>query len=65
MIHAMIWDKFPEEALDGFSNGVRLSQCRLLRGSDPPLHAVGTAPSTSRVQCHGPERLRLRSSRYV
>lgn len=36
-INTIIWDKFPDEPLDSFSHGIRLSQCRRIRDSDPPF----------------------------
>lgn len=37
VINTIIWQKFPDEPLDGFQHGMRLSQCRRVRDSDPPF----------------------------
>lgn len=36
-VNTILWEKFPDEPLDSFSNGIRLAQCRRVRDDQPPF----------------------------
>jgi hypothetical protein len=40
MLNTILWQAFPDEALDGFSNGIRMAQCRHVRESQPRYHLL-------------------------
>ena len=40
MLNETLWLKFPDDALDGFNNGIRMAQCRHVQKSQPRHHLL-------------------------